>query len=334
MVCPVCKAEYRSGFAHCADCHVELVEKLPTRDSPHAFAVLWRGEDPGFHGTLMEELDHAGIRYADIPLDVYLRNSGDPLNLRFGPKFGFAVSVTASDLRAARNILEKLLDREPENVSFAESEDASAGSVSMDAPVLPLHWDLECATLEVWSGSDPKRMRFLETSLREVGIPSRSLEDGQENFRVMVCPEDEPRAREIIHQVSEATPPENPSFRSTEDIWHEEPVHSYLFAWLPALVSLGIGVLVLLLDLAPAGSSHSTSFIDVIFAFGSFVSHIGCLWMLYQAVRYEIRPVRFVLLAFLPFSFVWYYFERYSRRKGPQRLPIAVRLRMSPPPSA
>jgi hypothetical protein len=40
------------------------------------------------------------------------------------------------------------------------------------------------------------------------------------------------------------------------------------------------------------------------------------IWMLYQAVRYEAKPLRYVLLAaFVPFSYVWYYIERYRPRK-------------------
>jgi hypothetical protein len=38
--------------------------------------------------------------------------------------------------------------------------------------------------------------------------------------------------------------------------------------------------------------------------------------MLYQAIRYEAKPLRYVLLvAFVPFSCVWYYVERYRPRK-------------------
>src|SRR6202158_1596647 len=29
MICPQCKAEYRQGFTHCADCDVDLVWELP-----------------------------------------------------------------------------------------------------------------------------------------------------------------------------------------------------------------------------------------------------------------------------------------------------------------
>jgi hypothetical protein len=32
MFCPDCRAEYRSGFTHCSDCQVALVEAIPSRD--------------------------------------------------------------------------------------------------------------------------------------------------------------------------------------------------------------------------------------------------------------------------------------------------------------
>jgi hypothetical protein len=46
---------------------------------------------------------------------------------------------------------------------------------------------------------------------------------------------------------------------------------------------------------------------------------LGGFWMMYTAIRYEKRPLPFLLLAFLPFSFVGYYFER-VRGKRPFRL--------------
>jgi hypothetical protein len=42
-----------------------------------------------------------------------------------------------------------------------------------------------------------------------------------------------------------------------------------------------------------------------------FTAHpLGALWMLYRSVRFERHPVPFVLLAFVPYAFIWYYFER------------------------
>ena len=41
---------------------------------------------------------------------------------------------------------------------------------------------------------------------------------------------------------------------------------------------------------------------------------VGAYWMIYQAIRYEIRVGRYVLLAFIPFGFLWYRFVRYPHR--------------------
>lgn len=53
----------------------------------------------------------------------------------------------------------------------------------------------------------------------------------------------------------------------------------------------------------------------VLFALGSF----GAYWMLYQIIRYEKHRVKFIVLVFFPFSFVWYYFERYRNRVRPDK---------------
>jgi len=41
MFCPLCKAEFRDGFAECSDCHVPLVTTL--REARSASALLWKG---------------------------------------------------------------------------------------------------------------------------------------------------------------------------------------------------------------------------------------------------------------------------------------------------
>jgi len=45
---------------------------------------------------------------------------------------------------------------------------------------------------------------------------------------------------------------------------------------------------------------------------------IGALWMVYQCLRYEKSPFPLLLLCLVPYSFVWYYFERV--RAGKQTL--------------
>jgi len=45
MFCPECKAEYRPGFTHCADCDVDLVQELPVELSGTAKTLqrTWSG---------------------------------------------------------------------------------------------------------------------------------------------------------------------------------------------------------------------------------------------------------------------------------------------------
>jgi hypothetical protein len=45
------------------------------------------------------------------------------------------------------------------------------------------------------------------------------------------------------------------------------------------------------------------------------MANFGSYWMLYQAVRYERRVGRYVLLSFVPFMFVWYSLVRVPLRK-------------------
>lgn len=73
------------------------------------------------------------------------------------------------------------------------------------------------------------------------------------------------------------------------------------------------------------------TFVVALVAIAAYISQFGTDWMLYQAVRYEVRPFRFVLLAFLSLAFVWYYVERYAKRRTARRLPAAIRIRMHPP---
>ena len=40
------------------------------------------------------------------------------------------------------------------------------------------------------------------------------------------------------------------------------------------------------------------------------VAPIGAWWMIYQSIRYERRVWLYLVLALVPFLFVWYYFSR------------------------
>lgn len=40
------------------------------------------------------------------------------------------------------------------------------------------------------------------------------------------------------------------------------------------------------------------------------IQPLGGFWMIYRCIRLEKRPVPYILLAFVPYSFIWYYPER------------------------
>jgi len=195
-------------------------------------------------------------------------------------------------------------------------------------------WDPLTATVEVWTGASLDRQQFIRNSLGEVGIPSRSLTDDPQNLRLLVRPEDETNALEMVRQILEAAEPERSIRPAEDDIWRDEPVRSYLFAWLPTVVYGAIMVLVRMAYAPPGQLLTTNTPLEPLFSFISWGNQVVALWMIYQGIRYEIRPWRFILLSFLPFSFIWYYCERYSRRQDGHRLPIAVRERISPRPLA
>ena len=49
------------------------------------------------------------------------------------------------------------------------------------------------------------------------------------------------------------------------------------------------------------------------------VPPLGAFWMIYMSIRYEKSPFSMILLAFVPFTFLWYYFERVRNAKSRQQ---------------
>jgi hypothetical protein len=72
----------------------------------------------------------------------------------------------------------------------------------------PHNWNPQDATVEVWSENGDETTWMIEASLRENNLYSRTdvLEDGSR--KVFVMPDDEARAREIVHEIKDATPPQ------------------------------------------------------------------------------------------------------------------------------
>jgi len=205
MFCPLCKAEYRQGITTCADCEVALIPSLSAENSPARSArgplvPLWEGDDLALHTSLLEALDAAKIPYFNKPLSVYpgVRRA-DPFPVQPLTQFGYKVAVLSSDFPAAKQILEKLLDEEPEDAlelpEQPESTGAKTRSTSDEQP-----------TSEVWRGRDEEFSRFLQDALRENDMAMRAEASATETA-IYVRPSDTPRAKEILRELTEGAPP-------------------------------------------------------------------------------------------------------------------------------
>jgi hypothetical protein len=164
--------------------------------------VLWAGEDPAVHAKLLEALSAVGIPYKDLSLGAEeVAPAADPLPIDLKPRFGFEIAVPAGDITAARQILEKILDQEPEDLEIPAQDTAPPRR----EPPLVVETELH-ATVQVWFGSDDKIAQFLTAALQENEIPIH-LETPAGGTRILVSQANEVRAREIVREVTEAEPP-------------------------------------------------------------------------------------------------------------------------------
>ena len=74
---------------------------------------------------------------------------------------------------------------------------------------------------------------------------------------------------------------------------------------------MGAAALLIAREQAPAGNLVVLSAFLALFA----IPPLGAFWMMYMSVRDEKNPFPMILLAFIPFTFVWFYFERIRHRK-------------------
>src|SRR6266849_755481 len=209
MFCPHCQAEYRQGITECADCQVPLVPSLPDAQeslvdttSAGPLVPLWEGEDLALHTSLLQELDAAGIRYFSKPMGVFPgARKGDPFPIQPMARFGYQVAVLSLNLPQSKEILEKLLDQEPQDMELPEQNE------SVEAASQPPASAEEKPTSEIWAGVDDGIAQFLTAALQENEIPIH-LDTTGDLTKVLVSTANEARAREIVREIVNAAPPE------------------------------------------------------------------------------------------------------------------------------
>lgn len=85
------------------------------------------------------------------------------------------------------------------------------------------------------------------------------------------------------------------------------------------ILALGLSGFALWVVTGPWYPKNSFAIFLLALFFG--LSALGGWWMLYVAVKHEKHPLRFVLLALIPYAFIWYYFERFQPGNHRTRVP-------------
>jgi hypothetical protein len=195
--------------------------------------ILWSGTDSEFAGLLTEALERAELEH---------RN--ETVALGFLPAFRgsvFKISVHARDRESAERVVQNVIDgnaTEPSTMTgnlvrdeadlnpyrglgrrvFSRPDRRTApfesagllGSEPVSDPTpddIVENFDPDQATCEVWSGNDGQMAQNIDACLRGVGIGC-IVNESKENFHVYVQPSAESRAKEIVREIVEQTPPE------------------------------------------------------------------------------------------------------------------------------
>jgi hypothetical protein len=212
MFCPNCKSEYRSGFTRCSDCEVDLVYELPLGPTPEepklyvlgdgeALRVIWKGDSESECLSVCEGLQKASIAYNVVQIPEYL-------DLRMAVKRKYEVGVRSGDYEKAREIVSEDEEWEDQNQEDQNPTEASTTPAASTVSSYLKRWYPQDACVEIWSQSATDNISsMLELSLRENCIRFRSERQPDGSRKFFVLPEDEFRAREIVREIEESTPP-------------------------------------------------------------------------------------------------------------------------------
>jgi hypothetical protein len=206
MFCPNCKTEYREGFSRCSDCGADLVRELPKQGrsgSSDFTELVWMGSNGQTENAVEVLLAAAGIKFSERPPDDHLLI---PASYQ-----ATQIYVSWNDLAPARLLIdarfvetdEDAEQSDPKNSNGSEAEDVSQTddeelpSSTDVAKTVPADWDPKLASCTIWRTDLLEAMR---QSLVENGIGCCVVFDGEFD-RLMIYPDDELRAREIIREI-------------------------------------------------------------------------------------------------------------------------------------
>lgn len=169
---------------------------------------MWEGNDPNACAAVKDALEEAGIPVIDR------ESAGYFIFPSMRPKT--EIYVSSKNLEQAKKILldlqawdnpEEMSEGERESLELPESDIPDSDEQTSLVPDSSDHWDEDDPVAEVWSGDNEHLADNLTACLREIGIASRKLREAA-HWRLVVRPEKEARAKEVVREVVEASPPE------------------------------------------------------------------------------------------------------------------------------
>jgi hypothetical protein len=203
--CPLCDAEYSEAHTGCTICGVELVpeelrgQPLNERQRKERIELVWRGGDPAAVSEVIHALREAGIRH-------HVQATNDHLVFELGmPRPKYAVRTLTSDAVLAKGLLVDIREASP--FVGTEASALALGDEPMEQTSPEHVWKPAAASVEIWDGEDAALSQLLQDCLRENSIGVRCEGQSPGTMRLRVMPADEVRAREIIREVREASPP-------------------------------------------------------------------------------------------------------------------------------
>ena len=231
LYCPQCGTEYRDGYSSCTDCHVLLVrseprqslvqESVPEPGDPNKdpFCAFWQGDDPRVHAELCGVLEEAQIPHRTVYRADHLFNLSNYPTFQVGvpaSRFEDAENVIreafssdssgtdAADLLAPPSLLPDRKNRIRKLPEILSPEENIPGP---ESPGDSADWFPEDAAALVWSGGDAYIASAILGALNENDLHvRREMQDGMTNL--FVLPAEQTRAREIIREILQASPPE------------------------------------------------------------------------------------------------------------------------------
>ena len=211
MFCPECKAEYRPGFTFCSDCQTNLVETLPEPSDVSTNKLqdadlreVWVGRSQEQCVAYCAELRAVEIPYHVIQHErTYFKDTEGNFRIGVLPKF----------LDEAKKIINgEALDDSNDPESNPEVElQAQDDKAPMGADDQHRNWTDEIpddATIEVASVKDRNLAEMIVLALRKNDIESRLVVLSDGSRKILVAPEDESWAREIVREIDTDIPPE------------------------------------------------------------------------------------------------------------------------------